>query len=276
MYNFTMSQHHVGGHRRHMHIRYAQSLSQRLYSFVLIPLLAILASVLLLQAFSISVPPEDISLAHVFAALGATTARLLIAYCLALMVALPLALLVTHSRLWERIFLPVFDIMQSLPILAFFPVIILFFIHYHLYYGAAIFALFVTMLWSIVFSLVGGLHAVPQDIKDAGKIFGLRGSAYVEKILLPAALPYLVTGSLLAWASGWNIIIVAEVLHTYIPGGTASSDLFGIGSMLVAAAANGQQHTFALSIAVLVATIALLNFFVWQKLLKLAERYKFE
>ena len=271
-----MSSHHVGSHHRHMRISYAQSLSQRLYTLVLIPLLAVLATVFLLQAFSISVRPEDISLAHVFAALGATTARLLIAYCLALLVALPLALLVTHSALWERIFLPLFDIMQSLPILAFFPVIILFFLHYHLYYGAAIFALFVTMLWSIVFSLVGGLHAIPQDIKDAGTMFNLRGLRYVEKILLPASLPYLVTGSLLAWAAGWNIIIVAEVLHTYIPGGDTSADLFGIGSMLVNAAASGQQHTFALAIAVLVATIALLNFFVWQKLLKFAERFKFE
>ena len=41
-------------------------------------------------------------------------------------------------------------------------------------------------------------------------------------------VPYIVTGSLLAWAGGWNIIIVAEVLHTYIPGG--ARDLFGIGS----------------------------------------------
>jgi NitT/TauT family transport system permease protein len=266
-----------------MRISYAQSLPQRLYTLVIIPLIAIVVTVVCIQTFaSHAVPSEAIGVGHLFAALGATFARLAIAYCLALAVALPLALLVTHDTFAERIFLPLFDVMQSLPVLAFFPVIILFFVHYGFYSGAAIFVLFVTMLWSIVFSLVGGLHSIPQDIKDAGAIFGLRGSAYAEKILLPAAVPYLVTGSLLAWAGGWNIIIVAEVLHTYLPAGqaglpaTASSDLFGIGSILVNAAASGQQQTFVLAVIVLVAAIALLNFFVWQKLLKYAETFKFE
>ena len=271
-----MSSNHVGGHHRHMRISYAQSLSQRLYSFGLVPLLALIVTIILIQDFAIATPAQGVTPIHIFAAFGATLARLLLSYLIAVCVALPLALLVTHSPLAERIFLPVFDIMQSLPVLAFFPVIIVFFVHYGLYNGAAIFVLFITMLWSIVFSLVGGLHAIPSDIKAAGKIFGLRGFGYMRKILLPASVPYLITGSLLAFASGWNIIIVAEVLHTYLPGSGSSSDLFGIGSMLVNAAASGQEHTFVLAIIVLVAAIALLNFFVWQKLLRLAERYKFE
>jgi NitT/TauT family transport system permease protein len=131
-------------------------------------------------------------------------------------------------------------------------------------------------MWSVVFSLVGGLRVIPQDIRSVGQIFGVRGFSFIEKILLPATVPYLITGSLLAWASGWNIIIVAEVLHTYLPNADQSSDLFGIGSILVHAAANGQQTTFLAAIIVLVIAIALINFFVWQKLLNYAERFKFE
>lgn len=271
-----MASRHIGAHHRAMRISYAQSLSQRLYSFFLVPTIAIIITVLLIQTFATTAPSESITLPTIFAALGATFLRLLFAYGVALALALPLALLVTHNTFAERVFLPVFDIMQSLPVLAFFPVIIVFFVHYGLYNGAALFVLVITMLWSIVFSLVGGLHSIPQDIKAAGKIFGLRGLSYIDKILLPASVPYLITGSLLAFASGWNIIIVAEVLHTYLPGSNQSADLFGIGSMLVNAAASGQEHTFILAIIVLVAAIALLNFFVWQKLLKFAERYKFE
>lgn len=271
-----MDQHHVGGHHRHMHISYAESWPQRVYSHAVIPLIAVLLTTLLIRSFSVAAPGPAVALTYILEALASTFARLWTAYCLALLCAIPMALMVTRNQLAERIFLPFFDIMQSLPVLAFFPVIIVFFVHYGLYNLAAIFVLFVTMLWSIVFSLVGGLHAIPKDITYVGKLFGLKGLSYVEKVLLPASVPYLITGSLLAWASGWNIVIVAEVLHTYLPGTTSTSDLFGIGSVLVNASASGQQQTFLFAIVVMVVAIAIINFFVWQKLLRYAEKFKFE
>ena len=212
----------------------------------------------------------------ILSALGATFLRLAVAYSLALACSLPLAIAVTRNKLAERIFLPLFDIMQSLPVLAFFPVIVVFFVHYGWYDLAAIFVLFITMLWSIVFSLISGLGAIPEDIKDAGRIFGLSGLSYIRKILLPASVPYLVTGSLLAWAEGWNIVIVAEVLHTYLPGQGSSSDLFGIGSLLVHAASDGNQHVFILALVCMIVAIALLNFIVWQRLLRYAKTFTFE
>ncbi len=212
----------------------------------------------------------------VLSALAVTFVRLLLAYVLALALAIPLALLIEYNPHAEKIFLPLFDVMQSVPVLAFFPVVIIFFVHYNLYNSAAVFILLITMMWSIIFSVVGGLRVVPQDIKDAGRVFHIQGFDYWKKVLLPAVFPYIVTGSLLAWAGGWNIIIVAEVLHTYIPGGSSAQDLFGIGSLLVAASAGGQQRVFFMTLLVLVIFVALLNLFVWQRLLKYAEKFKFE
>jgi NitT/TauT family transport system permease protein len=206
----------------------------------------------------------------------ATFTRLLVAFILAVVVALPLAVLVSKSSKAERVLLPLFDIIQSVPVLAFFPVVIVFFIHYNFFEGAAVFVLFLSMLWNIVFSVVGGLHVVPQEIKDTAKIFRVRGWAYFRRVLVPSIVPYLVTGSLLAFAQGWNIVIVAEVLHTYIPGGTPAQDLFGIGNLLVSSSASGDQHVFILAIFCMIIFIGLLNFFVWQKLLRYAEKFKFE
>jgi NitT/TauT family transport system permease protein len=267
---------HVGAHHRHL-VSYPHSRGQSLYTLILAPLAALAVVVVLVQTFAgRTVTAEHISFSFLLAALGVTLLRLLIAYLFALALSLPLALLVTWSATAERIFLPIFDIMQSVPVLAFFPVIIVFFVHWGLWSGAAVFILFITMLWNIVFSLVGGLRVIPQDIKAAGQIFGVRGFAFLRRILLPSVVPYLVTGSLLAFAQGWNIIIVAEVLHTYLPGATESSDLFGIGSVLVHASAAGQEQTFLAAIITLVIAIAIINFFVWQKLLQYAERFKFE
>ncbi len=274
----TQTSKHIHHFHRHMSISYPVSVRQRLYSLVLIPLVVLVLVLVIFRTFGSSLQshPVQISLGYVLTALVLTFLRLGVAYFLSLVVCVPLAILISHSARAERILLPMFDIIQSVPVLAFFPVIILLFVHYGLYNGAAIFILFLAMLWNLVFSVVGGMRVIPQDVKSAAQIFHISGWQYVSRVLIPAVLPYLVTGSLLAFAQGWNVIIVAEVLHTYIPGGTMAQDLFGVGSLLVNASASGNQQLFIVTIVCMVAFIGLLNFFVWQKLLRYAERFKFE
>ncbi len=269
---------HIRHYHRHIGYSYPVSVWQRFYSLILIPTLVMLAVFVILKLVAVYNPAsvETVDFTVLLSALGSTFFRLVVAYVLAVVFAIPLAILISYNALAERILLPLFDIIQSVPVLAFFPVIILFFVHYNLLNGAAVFILFVTMTWSMVFSVVGGLRIIPSDIKDAAKVFHIRGWRYFRKILLPAVVPYLVTGSLLAWAGGWNIIIVAEVLHTYIPNGSASQDLFGIGNILVSSSATGQHQLFFWAILFMIVAVGLLNFFVWQKLLRYAEKYKFE
>jgi NitT/TauT family transport system permease protein len=176
----------------------------------------------------------------------------------------------------ESIFLPFFDILESIPILAFFPVVILVFVHFNFLNGAAIAIIFLDMVWNLLFTIIGGLKMIPRDITDAAKVFGIKRFQYFRRVMLPAIVPQIVTGSILAVAQGWNIIIVAEALHVYIPNSSSASDLFGIGSILVQSSASGQTNIFLATITVMVLTIAFLNFFVWQKLLHYAQRFRFE
>ncbi len=246
--------------------------------FAAIPVVSVLILFAALSAVSLypfgSVPSMPAS--YVAGAFFATLSRLGIAYFLALLAAVPLVMLSRRGPLAEKILLPFFDVMQSVPVLAFFPLIAGVFLQFGFTDAAAVFVIFLSMLWNIVFSLVAGIKAVPRDISWAAKVFGVKGFAYVRRVLLPAVTPSLVTGSLLAWAQGWNIIIVAEVLHTYIPSGTGADDLYGIGSVLVDSVAAGETGTFAASVVFLVGAIALMNFFVWQRLLNHAEKYRFE
>jgi NitT/TauT family transport system permease protein len=268
---------HIHHSSRHIVVSYPISFWQRLHA-AFTPFLLIVAMFVVLRISAIFpvLPATTLSLSTIVLALFVTFLRLLVAYLFALALSLPLALLVERSQLAERILLPVFDVAQSIPVLAFFPLVILLFIHVGFLEGAAVFIIFISMLWNIVFSLVGGLKVIPSDIKDAAQVFGIKRFAYVQRVLIPGVVPYLVTGSLLAWAQGWNIVIVAEVLHTYLPGGTAKQDLFGIGNVLVTASAHADNGTFILAILVMVAAIAFINFFVWQRLLHYAERFKFE
>jgi NitT/TauT family transport system permease protein len=113
-------------------------------------------------------------------------------------------------------------------------------------------------------------------VKAVGHVFGLSVWDRFTKITLPALFPPIVTGSILALASGWNIVIVAEALHAYAPTSSNAHDLFGIGSILVTAAASGDNSELLAAITILVIVIAVINLFVWQPLLARAERYKFE
>lgn len=230
----------------------------------------------LLSPNKILINLNQLSFFDLFSASIASLYRLIIAYFLSLAVSIPLSLAITRTPKSEKFLLPFFDILQSIPVLAFFPVLVLVFIKFNYFEGAAIFVLFMAMLWNLVFSMIGGLKTIPQDIQETAIVFKAKGIKKLLYITLPAIFPHIITGSLLAWAQGWNILIVAEVLHNYIPGGDPAQDLPGLGNLLVNASYQGQHTVFLAALAVMIVLIGMLNFFVWQKLLHFAQRYKFD
>ena len=266
---------HINYHK-HFGWSYPVSLAQKLYSILWGPMLVVVILAVVARSFGVVYPSDTIPLATLVLATGATLLRLFVAYFFSLIVAVPLALLVTSGSRFESILLPFFDILESIPILAFFPVALLVFVRFDFLNGAAIFIIFLSMVWNILFTVIGGLKMIPRDIKNAATVFKIKGFSYFRKVLLPAIVPQIVTGSILAFGQGWNIIIVAEVLHVYLPASTSAHDLFGIGNILVAASGSGQTNVFIMAIVVMVLVIAFLNFFIWQKLLHYAQRFRFE
>ncbi len=212
----------------------------------------------------------------VFKATLFTILRIGISLVLAFIFAFLLALLVTQNKSVEKILLPLFDVLESVPILAFFPLIITFFINMNMLNMAAIFVIFITMLWSMLFTIIGGIKLIPEDIKEAAQVFEIKKLNYIRYILFPSVIPELVTGTILSVASGWNIIIVAEVMHVYIKGGDMSTDLLGIGSILVNSITSGDKNLFYLVLFILVVIIGIVNILIWQRLLKYAEKFRFE
>ena len=265
-------------YHHHYHFSYLTS-KKRHFSATLI-VIAILM-LIYLSLFKFLTPERNLNLSQlsltiIFLATFNTLFRLLIAYVFALILAIPAALAITRTEKWEKILLPVADIVQSIPVLAFFPIAVIAFIKFNAVEGAVIFILFLEMLWCIVFSMIGGLKTIPKDILDTSKIFQIKGFKKLRYITIPAVFPYLITGSLLAWAAGWSILIVAESLHSYIPNGNPAKDPLGLGSLLVNSFYKGQNTIFLGTLITMIVVIVILNFFVWQKLLHLAERFKFD
>jgi NitT/TauT family transport system permease protein len=270
--NFT----HYSHRSRRVH---KVSLLEKLSLWILIPVGLVALTVAAVKLSGVNIGVEifgNAPIVYLVTAFVYSFIRLFISYVFALVIGVILALLILRSHVWERVLIPVYDVLESVPVLVFFPVIILFFIHYSLLNTAAIFILILTMVWSVAFAAIGGLHVIPEDVLFVPKIFGLGKFQSFRKVILPALFPSLITGSLLAWAAGWNILIVAEVLHTYVPAGQNVGDVFGIGSVLVQASSSGNQSLFLWSIVVIVLAITLINIFIWQRLLKYAERFKFD
>ncbi|MDQ5957173.1 MAG: NitT/TauT family transport system permease protein [Patescibacteria group bacterium] len=205
-----------------------------------------------------------------------TFSRIIIAYVLSLITALALALIVTSNKTVERFLLPVFDVIESVPILAFFPLIIGTFLYVNFLEGAAIFIIYITMVWTLVFTMVGGIKLIPKDIKYAAQIYKIKSFDYVRHVLIPAITPEIVTGSILSFATAWDIIMVAEVLHVYIPNSDKSIDLLGLGSILVNSSNEGNHYMFLASTICMIFIITVVNIFVWQKLLNYSEKFRFD
>jgi hypothetical protein len=91
-----------------------------------------------------------------------TLYRMALAFILSLIVSVPLALFMASTPRRQRILLPVADILQSVPVLAFFPVVALFFVANNAFELAAVFVIFLQMVWNIVFPVVGGLQTIPD------------------------------------------------------------------------------------------------------------------
>ena len=265
-----------GHHVHHFVVSYPVTMPERLYTLLVGPLLVCLVVYLLVRLFPSVSGTQTLTLPVIVEALVATLLRIGVAYVFAAIIAVPIALLVEVNRTVESFLLPVFDVFESIPNLAVLPILLVFFMQFGFLDGAAVTILFLNMVWTIVLALVGGLKVIPQDVTFAARIFGLHGFSYIRRLILPGIFPQFVTGSILAVASAWNIIIVAEAVHAYIPNGIPSQDLFGIGTLLVSASAQGDRTTYAIVFFVMVATIALFNFFVWQRLLNYAQHFRFD
>jgi NitT/TauT family transport system permease protein len=201
--------------------------------------------------------------------------RMLAAYALSLGFSLAYGYYASTHRGGERVMIPVLDILQSVPILGFFPFALLFFADATpgSWLGpnfASVFLIFTSMAWNMVFGVYESLKTLPSDLREAADTFGLSGSLRFRRVLFPATVNRLVYNSVLSWTAGWFFLVEAEIFSTN------TSALPGIGSFLSFSASAHNGSEFLAGILVLVTVIALLDFVLWRPLGRLAERFRYD
>jgi len=201
--------------------------------------------------------------------------RLLAAYALSLAWTVPLALWVGESPGLARVVTPLAEIGASLPATALFPLIVVLAIRTAVGMNLASVLLVLTgMQWYLLFNLIAGVRSIPGELKEAARAMGLSRWMTWRKLVLPALLPSLITGSVTAWGGGWNSLIVSE----YLVYKERIYSVRGIGSLLDRATyVSGDRQLILLTLLTLIGAIMLLNRLVWRRAYALAtDRYKIE
>jgi len=215
---------------------------------------------------------QGLSLARWGAILGAaaqTLGRVLLAIALGTLWTLPVGLAIGLSPRISRVMQPVVQVVASFPAPMLFPAVVALLAAFgvSLDWGSVLLMLLGTQ-WYILFNVIAGAMAVPSDLREAARGFGIRGTQRFWVLLAPAVFPYLVTGWVTAAGGAWNASIVSE--YVTFKGRVLSAH--GLGAEISRAAERADFHALAASVVVMAMVVVLFNRTVWRRLYGLAQR----
>ena len=142
---------------------------------------------------------------HVFTSLK----RVAIGFSAAALVGIALGVLVGASKVAHRALDPIFQVLRTVPPLAWLPISLA---ALHQANPSALFVIFITAIWPIIINTAVGVRNVPQDYRNVGRVLRLSPIAFFFKILLPAATPYIFTGLRIGVGMSWLAIVASEML----------------------------------------------------------------
>ncbi len=194
-------------------------------------------------------------------------------YGISVIIGFPLGVFVgLNSRLYS-IVAPILQVVSSIPAPVFLPAAI-FFVATFPSSGelTALFVIFLGMIWYIVFNVIGGVRTIPREIWEVAELAKIKRAKLWRHLLVPAALPSFITGSITAVGGGWSVLIVAEYFQTGVGNGgqviTQVSN--GIGRLLDLAAQTGDLTLMTLSLVSMTVSIVIIDRMVWRRLYRVA------
>jgi nitrate/nitrite transport system permease protein len=139
----------------------------------------------------------------------ASLQRVAIGYALAVIAGVALGILVGQSVWAMRGLDPLFQVLRTVPPLAWLPLSLAGFQDSQ---PSALFVIFITSIWPIIINTSVGVRNIPIDYRNVARVVRLNGWQYFYKIMLPAAAPYIFSGLRIGIGLSWLAIIAAEML----------------------------------------------------------------
>ncbi|MDA4112274.1 MAG: ABC transporter permease subunit, partial [Thaumarchaeota archaeon] len=168
--------------------------------------------------------------------------RMLVALVLSILFSLTIGIIAGRNKKAEAIIIPVLDVFQSIPILGFFPIVILGIVNIvHGELGvdlAAIFLIFTSMSWNIAFGVYEAVRSIPQDYIDLSGISQSSTWNRITTLYIPASLSRIAYNTQTSWAVGLFYLVSSEIFSL---GTTNEPKLsYGIGVAIIKFSENGE------------------------------------
>lgn len=135
--------------------------------------------------------------------------RVAIGFGLAAAVGVMLGVLIGQSVWAMRGLDPIFQVLRTVPPLAWLPIALAAFRDSN---PSAIFVIFITAIWPVIINTAVGVRNIPQDYRNVAQVLRLNPFEFFAKIMLPAAAPYIFTGLRIGVGLSWLAIVAAEML----------------------------------------------------------------
>src|SRR5580658_3042712 len=206
-----------------------------------------------------------------------TTFRMLAALFLSLVFTLTYATWAAKSERAGKLLVPMLDILQSVPILGFISITVVFFMS--LAPGrvlgaefAAIFAIFTSQAWNMAFSFYQSLRTIPTELAEAARCFRLSPWMRFWRIDVPFAMPQLIWNMMMSMSGSWFFVVASEAITV----GNKSVMLPGVGSYIALAIEQKNLAAIGWAIATMLIVILLYDQLLFRPLVAWVDRFRVE
>ncbi len=214
----------------------------------------------------------NLRLADVLLAVGygfLTLLRVLVLIVVASLIWVPIGVWIGLRPVWSQRIQPVAQFLAAFPANVIFPFAVMGIAAGHLDPNIWLSPLIILgTQWYILFNVVAGASALPNDLKEAAGIFHLRSWQRWRDLILPGIFPYYVTGALTASGGSWNASVVAEVVSW----GHTKLEAAGLGAFIAKATDAGDFPRVALGATVMSVFVIVLNRSLWRPMYAYAEK----
>ncbi|HEX4139616.1 MAG TPA: ABC transporter permease subunit [Candidatus Methylacidiphilales bacterium] len=201
-----------------------------------------------------------------------TLIRVLCTVGISTLIAVPVGVWIGGNPKVTRYVMPITQIAASFPAPMIFVnlVMVIYFLHGNLEWGSVVLMIF-GAIWYIVFNVISGASAVPQDLRACTQLTHLTRWQQWRTLWLPGIFPALTTGWITAAGGAWNASIASE----YVQYGNKTLTATGLGAYISQAQANNNFPGLAASVLSMAIFVVIFNRFVWKRLSAYAqERYQ--
>jgi len=123
--------------------------------------------------------------------------------------AVPVGILMGSNEGFRRVVNPIAQVLRPVSPLAWLPLAM---VALQSSSAAAVFAIFITSLWPTLINTAFGVSSLPQDYKTLALVYRFSARRFLTQVILPYALPHILTGLRLSLGIAWMVIVAAEML----------------------------------------------------------------